>query len=186
MLATPRATNGKIPSAQLVFGYHRGLTPRVELGARGWRAVIKQRGLSTFGVAADTKVQLRSRDEGAAIDLALAPSASYHQFSLGGTPEHQLAVTLPALLGWRVGQRNQIVFGPRLSYQIWFGESQVPQKLIFGGASGAFVWQISDGWSLIPELMLLYSPVSFGGEDPTTAKRGLTIVSVGAGVGFGW
>ena len=186
MLATPRATNAKIPSAQLVFGYHRGFTERLELGARGWRTVVKQRGLEVNGAALDSKVQLRSRDAGASVDVALSPSASYHQFSLGGTPEHQLSLCVPLLVGWRVGQRNQVIVGPRLLYQIWFGESQVPQRLIFAGTSVGFAWQISQSWSLIPELMLLYSPVSFGGEDPTTRKRGLSILSLGVGVGYLW
>ncbi len=187
MLITPRlsSTDVHLPWAQIAIGYRRGFMDRVELGARVWGFSLGKTSLKSSGAAFDGKVQLMYRDRGGPFDLALAPSAGYHKVEFGGTPEHQALFSLPLLFGFQLGP-NQLVLGPRVAYQLWFGESQQTQRILFGGLSLAFAWRLGAHFTLTPELVMLYAPVPFGGEDPGTSKKGLTLTSVGIGFTWGW
>lgn len=182
-----RETNVALPWLQFGAGFHRGVGERLELGARLWGLSLGQRAdFKTWGGALDGKLQLRRATPTGGRDVALAPSVTYHQIAFGGWPQHQAGAAVPLLIGVTLSERTQLVLGPRLAYQAWFGESQHTQHLLFAGASVALVWQWSPRFALAPELGLLYSPVQFGGEDPRGDQRGLTFLGLGLGVGLGW
>lgn len=191
-LLSARLASGDVPlpSAQLAAGVHHGLTDRLDVGGRVWGFSLGKYVLESFGLGLGGKYQLKAEDPapgGSRLAVALAPSLSYHQISLGGTPEHQVGGTLPLLLGWRVGTGgNQFVAGARIDYQVWMSESQMPLHVFLGGITTGFVWQISRRWSLVPELAMLYTPLRFNGESAAESGKGLTLLSLGVGVGYRW
>ena len=176
-----------LPSLQLGLGYHRGVTQRLELGGRVWGFGVERADLRTWGAALDAKIQLQWQDPltGGA-DIAVAPSGGYHQMKLGGTPEHFAFASVPLLVGLPVGRRHQLVFGPRVAWHAWWGESQRAQRHVFYGGSVAFALALGERFVFIPELVLLWSPIQFGGEAPQAEQKGATYMSLGLGVGLGF
>jgi hypothetical protein len=145
--------------------------------------------LETFGASGNAKLQLRPPNEAPGtrdVEIALGARVVYHQVRIGGTPEHQVGIGVPLLFGWRMGQASELVLAARFDYQVWFGESQTPLHVPFVGGSAGFVWQFSPRWAFAPELVLLWSPLSFNGESGSDGRRGLTILSLGLGVGYRW
>ncbi len=176
-----------LPSLQLSLAYHRGVSERVEVGARVWGFSIERAGLESWGAAIDAKFQLRRGDlSGGGPDMAVGLSTGYHRLALGGTPEHLAFVSAPLLFGFEVGARNQLVFGPRLAWQTWWGESQKAQRHLFYGGSLGFAWMWGPRWTFTPELVFLWSPIEFGGEDARAQLVGASYLSLGLGVSFGW
>jgi hypothetical protein len=178
---------GRLPWAQLRVDARRGLTDRVEAGGRVWGLSLGSLGFSVVGAAADVKLQLRRAPgdaENAGIDVAIVPGVAYQQVKIGGTPEHHTMVVLPVLIGWRFARGRELVFGPRLAYERWTGESQYPIDAVFGGASAAFVLPMGKRWLFVPEFGWLYSPVHFNGEVDTASRRGLSVLSLALGFGF--
>jgi hypothetical protein len=187
MLIAPEfnSDNIVVPWAQFGIGYHRGLSERFEAGARAWGLSFKQFEFQTGGAALDSKFQLafQERDR-AAIDIALAPSVGYHRVALGGTPEHMMQVSLPLLMGVAVGQRHHFIVAPRVTVQRWWGQSQYAQTFVLGGVSVGIALRVGKRWVLHPEATFMWSPVPFGGEDPATTRRGLSLLSLGFGTGL--
>lgn len=176
-----------LPSFQLTLSYHRGINERLELGSRLWGFSVEQAGLQSWGGALDSKRQLRLRSNtGRGPDVAVAPSVGYHELRFGGTPEHTAFVSVPLLVGFNIGQRNQLVIGPRIAWHAWWGESQKAQRHLSYGGSIGFIWPWGQHWTFMPELVLLWAPVDFGGEASTDDITGATNLSLGLGVGLGW
>ena len=175
-----------LPWLDVEAGVHYGLTDDFELGARLWGIGI--RGLATWGVAADTKLRLvRSGGEGDGGDdaargwhLSVALSPGYHQILFGGTPTHLFTLTLPVLIGFDVG-RSQLVFGPRVVGNVWTGQGQGAIETISGGLSVGWSIALGRKWTIMPEVVLLWSPVSFNGEVDDEDQTGAGFLHVGVG-----
>lgn len=151
-----------LPWLDLELGVHYGLTEDVDVGGRLWGVGI--RGLGTWGAALDTKVALLTSDEqGTGWNIAVAGAASYHQILVGGTPTHLLSLTIPVLFGHDFG-KSQLVFGPRVVGNLWTGQGQGTIETLSYGLSVGYSIGIGDRWQLMPELVLLATPVSFNGE----------------------
>lgn len=179
----PQGSEFAIPWVQLAFGYHRGVTEDVELGARVWGLGFP--GFQTFGGAIDTKLQLtRSEHRAQGVDVAIGTSLAYHQVRLGGTPWHTFAITIPLLIGVNVGVKDQLVFGPRIADYLWTGEGENTMNLIWGGASLGYAWSVSRTITLMPEVVMMYTPLRFNGESSDKDHRGLVSTQVGLGGTF--
>ncbi len=143
--------NGKpLWSPQLELGARYGLTESVELGLRLWLP----------NASLDAKVQLlRSPSEHEGLDLALDPSFGYlGGFSGTATGEgdtlHVLTFGLPLLAGWNVGGGHQVVGSVKVIDQVWTGtgDATMTANLLFLGGSLGFVWRVTDGFRISPEL----------------------------------
>jgi hypothetical protein len=156
-------------------GFAYGIAEGVELGARVW-GVYTPNFLTSFGGSLDSKWQL-SRGK---IDVALASSVGYHQLTLGGAPWHTFHATLPLLFGWNLG-RHQLVFGPRVADYLLTAYGQNTVNSFWGGLSLGFAWRVSERIDLLPELVILYSPVNFGGRVDPDDRRGATLTTLGLG-----
>lgn len=168
-----------LPWAQAVIGYHRGLSRDVEAGARVWGFAVP--GIDSLGAAGDVKVQLaRGKDW----DVAVGGSVLYHQLRLGGTPQYVIGATVPVLFGHNIGKQNQLVFGPRFADYFLTGEGQNPINTFWFGASVGYYWQIKKDVALMPELSLLYTPISFHGEIADADRKGATSMQLGLGAHF--
>ncbi len=132
------------------LGARYGLDDRFELDAR----------ITTLGASAGPRIQLlRSADPSSGFDLLIAPALAY-------TYPDKFALEVPLLLGWNVGNGNQIIVAPRLVYQARFSDEGVsyPLSYIFGGGSVGFAWKVSRHFTLMPEvsfLTQLYSQPGF-------------------------
>lgn len=173
-----------LPWLDLELGAHYGLTDGVDVGARLWGVGI--RGLGTWGVALDTKIALlRSDEEGTGWNIAVAGAASYHQILVGGTPTHLLSFTLPVLFGHDFGD-DQLVFGPRVVGNLWTGQGQGTIETLSWGLSLGYSIGLGERWQLMPEVVLLYTPVSMNGEmdDPDRSGAGFLHLAVGGAYRF--
>jgi hypothetical protein len=178
----------KLPWAQLRVDARRGLTDRLEAGGRVWGLSLGAFDFVVAGAAADMKVQLRRAPgdlENTGLDVAVAPAIAYQQVRIGGTPQHHSMAVLPVLLGWRFARGRELVLGPRVAYERWTGESQYPIDIVYAGVSASFVLPLGKRFLLVPELGWLYSPLRFNGEVETGSRRGLRVLSLAIGVGFG-
>jgi len=176
---SPNDTDPKLPSGNLGVTYRRGLTDRVEMGGRTWGIGIPA--FWTLGIALDGKVSLRrSPDPRHGIDVAADVIVGYERVVNGGTPWHIGSAAATILVGHNLG-RHAITWGPRAGYAIWGGEGQNPIYLQLYGASCAFAWRLGKNWELTPELLVLYSPVHFGGEVEGSRQDGAwaTQLSIG-------
>jgi hypothetical protein len=172
-----------VPWVELGVGYRRGIADGVELSGRAWGIEIPflLPGHFNLGGALDTKVALiRSRR----FDLAAVGSLSYDQLTIGGTPTHFFTATLPLLAGVNFGhrERDQLVFGPRVADTMWTSEGQNPINLLwYGGSLGVSLYAIDR--YVMPELDVMYTPVSFNGEVPGR-KRGLYSAQFALGISW--
>jgi hypothetical protein len=137
-----------IPWMNLGLGWRGGVAERVELGGRSF--VFGIPALWTWGVAADAKVQLRTSPRpGSGVDVAVAGIVGYQQIRNGGTPWHLGSVTAALLVGHNLG-RHQLVWGPRLGYQLWGGEGQNTVEMPIAGLSIGFSWRVSRALGGLP------------------------------------
>lgn len=168
---------------QFVAGIRHGFSERVDGGARVWGFGIQ--GLYTAGAQLDTKIALHQADSrNSGTDYTLAPSASYHQVNFGHAPNHSAIAQLPLLIGFNLPGEAQATVGPRVGYQGVFSAGQHPVHLIAFGSNFAVSADINDRITLVPEFVLLYSPVSFNGTVDGGEQRGLTIMQLGLGFQF--
>jgi len=137
---------------QVELGGRYGLNERVELGARLW--------LPMPGYELAAKVSLlRSPDSNRGFDLAVAPGAGY-LYAPGGSGEidgsalHVVSFYLPLLVGWNTGGGNQLVIAPKLVDVLTFAGSEdaMTANLVMIGASVGYVWRVTEGLSIVPEL----------------------------------
>lgn len=119
--------------------------PALEIGARHGIADAVDVGLrvSSSGATASTRVQLV---RAARLEALVAPGIAY-------TLTDKLALELPVVLGWNVGD-DQIIVAPRAVYQLRTGLPR-PLQFAFVGASLGYVWQVTPRIALMPELAVL-------------------------------
>jgi hypothetical protein len=171
-----------IPWVEVGAGYRRGLTPWLEVDGRVWGVALPVLlpGHLNVGGAADAKAQLvRTRR----FDLSVAGSLSYDQMQIGGAPWHFFTATAPLLAGFNFGpgERHQLVLGPRVAETIWTSEGQNPIDLTWWGGSIGISLAGKHGVYFMPELVVLYTPVSFNGE-VQTSKVGMYSTQLGLGI----
>jgi hypothetical protein len=165
-----------LPGAQLAFNMNYSVTDAFEIGARAWGAYWPNL-LTTFGGSFDTKLQLhRGR-----LDVALGSALGYHQGILGGAPWHSFQLTVPLLLGVNIGN-HQLIISPRIADYILASYGQNTINTFWGGLGIGYAWRIKKGLDLIPELTVLYSPVSFNGREPGQGQVGVTLIQLGLGI----
>jgi len=114
-------------------GARYGVASNVDVGAR----------VSSSGATATTRVQLVRR---ARLEALVAPGIAY-------TLTDKLAFELPVVVGINVGD-DQIVFAPRVVYQLRTGLPH-PLQFVFVGGSVGYVWQLTARFALMPELGVL-------------------------------
>ena len=164
-----------LPWPQFGVGYRRGVLSGVDAGGRVWGFWLP--GFFTLGLAADAKVALvRGEAAEPSWDVALAPTLSWQQANLGGAPTHTLGLSLPLLAGWRLDERIQFVVSPRLSGQLVTSETQHPIVLFFFGTGIGITVPLSETMTLMPEIVVQYTPVSFNGTLDDPSRRGLTTI----------
>jgi hypothetical protein len=175
--SNPNGNAVPLPWAHVGFGYHRGLTDRLEVGGRAWFFGLPQH--LSWGMAADSKVQIFRGEPGKGLSLAVAPSFAYHQPQIGGTPWHTFTGSLPVLLGQDFGP-HQFVVGPRAGYTLWAGEGQNTIHIPwFGGSTGvSFGVGRNAETKIMPEIVLVYSPLSFNGA-VESERFGATLFQLG-------
>jgi len=173
-----------LPWVQVGLGYHEGLGRGLEVGGRLWVSSLLS--AKTFGLAADAKLQLDSvsgpEDR---FDLAVGASLAYQRDSLGGFPWHSATLTVPLLCGLNLG-KHQLVFGPRAGAAFTGSQGQNPLLIGYGGLSLAFAAQVSERLSFTPELVLLYSPISFNGTRDDPSRKGASLLELGLGLDYAW
>lgn len=169
-----------LPWVHVGIGYHRGVARGVELGGRGW--IFGVPGHLSFGFAADGKVALVRSTPGRGLQVATGASVAYHQAQLGGTPWHLFTGWVPILFGHDFGP-HQFVIGPRAGYTLWTGEGQNPVKLPWFGGGAGVSFGVGSRTQIMPELVLLYSPVSFNGE-VDDERRGAYVLQLGLSASY--
>ena len=163
------------PWAHVGIGYRHGIADRFEAGGRAWMFGLP--GHLSFGAAADGKVQILRGEPGRGLSIATGASIGYHQAQLGGTPWHSFTGWVPLLFGQDVG-KDQVVFGPRAGLTLWAGEGQNTIRLPwFGGSLGVSV-QAAKTTRIMPEIVVVYSPVSFNGA-VENEQRGAFLTQLG-------
>jgi hypothetical protein len=172
-----------LPWIQLAGGYHRGLTERVEVGGRAW-AFGWPGAFTTFGLAADTKIQLHRSTFAGDPNLATGLSVTWHRPSLGGEPWTVLGATVPLLVGFDTKNGGQVVIGPRVAG--WYGTSW-GQRPIWTGAAG-----LGLGWALhvrhhevFPEFTWMYCPLGWDGTTHDPSRAGTQAAELGVTFSFG-
>lgn len=164
-LITPKMLDGgkgfTVPWAHVGIGYRRGVADRVELGGRAWFFGLPAN--HSLGAALDGKVQLLRGAEGKGIHVGTGLSLGYHQAQLGGTPWHSFTAWAPLLFGQDFGP-HQFVLGPRGGASLWTGEGQNPVWVPWIGASTGVSLRPVKHTEIMPEIVLVYSPMRFNGE----------------------
>ncbi|MDX2052930.1 MAG: hypothetical protein SFV15_11095 [Polyangiaceae bacterium] len=172
-----------LPYADLLLGGSYGLNERVAVGGRLWGLGIQ--GLSHWGVALDSKVELTPPEPGRQWHAAVAGAVGYHQLLVGGTPLHVGSLNLPLLIGRDFGPHH-LVFGPRLTWHVNAGEGQGTIETTTYGASVGFGWRIAQRWELFPEAIVGWSPVSFNGQVDSPEHRGASFLHLAIGARASW
>ncbi len=158
-------------------GYHRGVTDRLELGARAWAFGLTNY-LTTAGLALDGKFQLF---KGVAWHIAVALSLKYHAVALADSPWHIVAVEVPVLFGLNLGP-HQLVLGMRVVDQLLTGQGTNPVNTAWVGAHLGVAIRVHPSAELMPELGVLYSPVRFNGETRDEQRTGASVLHLGLSV----
>jgi hypothetical protein len=157
-----------LPWAQVEAGYRRGIVSGFELGARGWLGGLLEH--YGAGVGLDAKTQLyRGKKPSGSFDVSLVSAIAYHHVEIGGAPWHTFHAMLPLLVGINAGP-HQLVLGPRVGATVWTAEGQDTIKFPWFGSSLGFSAKVGKGFSLFPESVLLYAPLSFNGTSPGDRK----------------
>jgi hypothetical protein len=168
------------PWPQLGLGYRRGLGG-IELGARAWGFGLPAYVL-TLGAASDVKVPLlRTPSIESGIDAAIGLEVGYHQINISKAPTHLFTAQIPLTAGCNIGGGDQVLFGLRFLDQLMTGPDLHPVNMIFFGVSVGFVWRALPFVEVHPEVVLLYSPVSFNGLGDDSGRHGLTVLQLGIG-----
>ena len=172
-----------LPWAHVGFGYHHGVADGLELGGRAWFFGLPQH--LSWGVAADTKIQIVRGEPRRGLSLATAASVGYHQAQIGGTPWHTFTGFVPILVGQDFGP-HQFVVGPRAGYTLWAGEGQNTIHIPwFGGSTGvSFGVGRNAQTKIMPEIVFVYSPLSFNGA-VENERFGATLFQLGLSASYG-
>jgi hypothetical protein len=158
------------------LGYRRGVTSWLDVGVRAWAFGLPNY-LTAIGLAVDGKVQLF---RGGRWHIALAPSVKYHAVALADAPWHLGFVELPVLFGLNLGP-HQLVLGVRLTDTLLTGAGTNPVNTVWVGTHVGFSVRVRKV-ELMPELGILYSPVSFNGETRDETRTGASVLHLGFSV----
>jgi hypothetical protein len=168
------------PWARFVLGAHAGVSERFEIGGRLWYFNVPTLG-SEIGGALDTKMLLRRPPGGKGTSVSVALSATYYQPRMPGAPWHVIGGTVPLFIGIDLG-RHQLVLGPRVSV---YGVTAYGMESIVHpgfGASIGFFGRVKETFDISPELVLMWSPIPFGGEgSPSESRVGASSLQLGLG-----
>jgi hypothetical protein len=115
--------------------------------------------------------------------ISVGASPAYHQILIGGTPTHLFTLTVPVLFGVDVG-RSHLMFGPRVVGNVWTGQGQGAIETLSWGLSVGYAIAIGQKWELVPEIVLLYAPVSFNGEVDDEERTGAGFLHLGFGATY--
>lgn len=171
------STPTNLPFLNAQVGYHRGMAPRLEVGARAW-GFGWPRYFVNFGVAADMKWQIAT---GRPV-LALGASLGYARPALGGQPWHIGTLDVPLFIGFDVGT-SQAVISPRLGGYVVGSYGQ--NTLATGSLGLGLGWAFRAGpLDIMPELIYRWSPVGFSGANPDPEQLGVSGLELGAGVSW--
>ncbi len=89
---------------------------------------------------------------------------------------------IPLLVGINAGP-HQLFLGPRGGATVWTAEGQDPIRFLWGGGSLGFSARVAKNFYLVPEVVLLYAPLSFNGTIPGE-RRGVYEAQAGLGAAF--
>jgi hypothetical protein len=131
--------------------YRRGLSERVELSV----------GAALLALQGALKVRLdEPRKDG--MIVSVAPGIGGSIWGEEGRRSGVFTATLPVLLGWRLGERGQLVLSPRAQYLRTFpqpGSTREPITLFGVGSSLGVLVPLSQSLGVMPEVSML---VPFG------------------------
>ena len=164
---------------QVSLGYRRGLGAGFEAGARVWGAGFP-RYILTVGGGADVRYAIAkapTRDDG--FDLAIGAGLAYHQINAGGAPTHVMVTQVPLLGGVNFEGGHQLFGGPRFEHHYMTGTDVNPVHLPFFGGSVGFSWRAASFLEVRPQVVAMYSPVSFNGTQDPQGRRGVGILQFG-------
>lgn len=171
-----------LPWANVTAGVKAGVADGIEVGGRGW--AFGWPGLfTTFGLAADGKVQVhRSRFRGDP-NVATGLSLAWHSPALGNQPWTVLNATVPVLVGFDVG-RGQIVLSPRAAG--YFATSYGQRPIWTGAVGGGLAWFLPIGDAeIVPEIVWMWSPINWDGTLHQPDRFGARGVHAGFTIGWG-
>ncbi|MDX2053983.1 MAG: hypothetical protein SFV15_16395 [Polyangiaceae bacterium] len=172
-----------LPYADILVGASYGLTERVAVGGRLWGLGIE--GLSHFGVALDSKLELTPPEPGRRWHAAVAGALGYHQLVVGGTPLHVGSLNVPVLFGRDFGAHH-LAFGPRLTWHVNAGQGQSTIETTTYGASVGFGWRVARRLELFPEAIVGWSPVGFNGQVESPEHQGASFLHLALGARVVW
>jgi hypothetical protein len=178
-LVSVRTDSSQTTTAPWLFpglGYRQGVTSWLDLGLRVWAFGVPNY-LTAVGVAVDGKVQLFRSNRW---HIALAPSVKYHVVALADAPWHLGFIELPALFGLNLGP-HQIVFGLRVTDALVTGAGTNPVNTFWVGTHVGVSFRVKRV-EVMPEVGILYSPVSFNGETRDENRTGASVLHVGLSV----
>jgi len=158
---------------ELVAGVRRGVTDRVEVGAKLTTLPLGRR-VTTAALEGEVKVQLRRRPD-SRLEIAVGPAAAFRYVSSSGASMQVTYATLPLLIGVDVG-RHQIVVAPEAGVQLWTSAGSSPIWVPMTGLSLGFVWHIGQRFTLVPEVAAYRSSVSID------YSRGSQMIHAGVGI----
>jgi hypothetical protein len=163
--------------------YRRGLKEGVELSV----------GASMLALQAALKVRLSDPLQQDVL-VSLAPGIGGSVWGEEGNRSGLFTATLPMLMGWRLGQRGQLVLSPRVQYLRTFpseNATRAPINLFGAGTSLGVLIPVSKSVGLMPEVSAL---IPFGKTDrfelydrlsPKLGPTDGVLFQVGLGLLFG-
>lgn len=154
-----------VPRVDLALRY--GITDTIDIGGKV--------GSSLFEVNA--KFQFTDpRNKG--LVLSLAPSLGGIVFGSAGNTAGAFTVKVPLLIGFGVGDGNQVVLGPNIQDIIVEGSNSDGTSGIaneFGlGASVGFVFKAGEGFRLMPEVGILVPLVGTSASNGSSTSAGIS------------
>lgn len=164
---------GRIGWPYLSVLYRRGLSERTELSV----------GAAMLALQAALKLRLDDPLQEGLI-VSIAPGVGGSIFGEEGSRSGIFTATLPVLLGWRLGQRGQLVLSPRVQYLHTFPEqssSRAPINLFGVGTSLGVLIPLSKSVGVMPEVSVL---APFGVDSFELYERVSPKISGGDGVLF--
>lgn len=174
-LSGPRGNSPKVPLPEMSVGARYGVTDRVEVGLKASALPFGQT-LTTASIEGGGKLQLPKPHP--RIDVAVAASAGYRFARVSGADYEIISASLPLYVGYDLGERFQVVLGPRIGDQLWLSAGAHPVHLPFAGSSLGLVWRVNDRLTIVPEVTVLRTPTAMDQTD------GTVLVHTGLGVLF--
>jgi hypothetical protein len=151
----------KIAIPELSGGVRRGLGHGVELSGKLMLLPLGDT-LTSVGGELAVKVELHRDDR---LSIAALGGAGYRHLASSGAQWEAIYANAPILIGVGVrGDRDQIVFGPRVGWQRWYSSGARPVDVPQIGSSLAYAWGVRPSLTVMPELSLLYSPTPVEGR----------------------